>query len=226
MSRVQCPPTVDQTAAGKLGAEFFRWATRLDVAIAIRKSNDLVGIRHIKKSRFRSGRIERDPEGIIHAVISEDLGRRRRVSAAVTQDLDAVRAAFGDENVAIRRREEEAWIDEAARVFLYLEAGGYVKLGAGWPPDDPWIVVRRFCRVRRWQIIDGNLVPRAGRILSPVIRIGFRRYWPAHPRNQKCNEKRRRQAQTPNWSHINRYTALAVRTRCVRVQSAAWNRQR
>src|SRR5204863_9627179 len=76
---------VEQTTAGKLGAEFFRWAACLDVATAIRKSNDPVGIRHIKKLRLESGGIEGDPERVVHAVISENLSRRRRVSAPVTQ---------------------------------------------------------------------------------------------------------------------------------------------
>src|ERR1044071_1144841 len=181
---------MDQTAPGKI-SEFFRWTARLGVAIAIRKSNDLVGIRHIKKLRFRSGGIERQSEGVIQAAIGENLGPRRRLATAVTQDLYAIGAAFGDENIAIRRPEEESWIGEPLRVFLDLEARWHVKLGAGWPPDNPWIVVRRLGCVRRWQIIDRKLVSRARGIVTPVTRIGFRRSGPGDRRNQECDEKRR-----------------------------------
>ena len=154
----------EETAGGKLGAEFFCRPARLGVAVAIRKPNDAVGVRYVKELRLRAGRIKRDPEWIVQAAIGKDLW----LSAAWEQDLDGIGVAFGDEDVAIRRRQKEPGIVKAAGVFLNLETGWNLRLGAFWPSNDLRAVIDRLSLKRRRQIIDGDFVPHAGRILGPI----------------------------------------------------------
>src|SRR5204863_2598202 len=140
----------------------------LSVAIAVGKTNHAVGVRDVKKLRLGAGRIKRDPEWILEATIGKDYGRLHLSAALVPQDFDGVGIAFGDEDVAVWRCEKVPWIVKPAGVFLNLETRWDLGLSPLRPGDDSRVVGDGLGLIRRRQIIDGELVPDAWRILGPI----------------------------------------------------------
>src|SRR5437868_3087392 len=69
------PATAEQTAAGKLGAQFLYRASRLGVAVAIRKSDDAVCVCDVEKLRVGAWWIERAPKRLVQVGAREGFGK-------------------------------------------------------------------------------------------------------------------------------------------------------
>src|SRR5262249_4861548 len=62
IQRVQCPPPRSNPPGREMFRQFLGWSTRLEIAIAIWKSNHTVSIRDVQKLRSIVGWIKGDPE--------------------------------------------------------------------------------------------------------------------------------------------------------------------
>src|ERR1700730_2586113 len=90
-----------KSAAEKVRAQFFGWATRIQVAVLIRKTNNAIGVRDIKKFRIRPRRIKRDSERLVQIFV----GEKRRLPICTMNHFDLVNAALANKNLAVRRRQ-------------------------------------------------------------------------------------------------------------------------
>src|SRR5256714_10613113 len=128
--------SAEQPTAGKLGAQFFYRASRLGVAVAIRKSNDAIRVGHVKKLRIGAGRIKRDPKRLAHSAVRERLGQVWfPVAIVIAQNFNAAFIALRHEDVAVRSCEQITRIRKAARVLLDLKTWRDPRLRARRPTN-------------------------------------------------------------------------------------------
>src|SRR4051812_26895145 len=99
-------------------------ALDLGLAIAIRPSQDCVGVCDVNELRLWPGWIERDPERLIQSADENFLQLGLAVVIRVTQHANAIGLALGDEQIAVRRGDNHARIVEVAGKFLDREARG------------------------------------------------------------------------------------------------------
>ncbi len=154
-------------AAGQIG-NVLRLGPGRQVAVVVRKADDAVGVAHIEPLRIGPGGIESDAEGLAQ------VGRENRdlsglaVRAHATEDLDLAGGAFGQEQVAVGRRAQQARIVEVCRVKRHLEAFGRDGPGVGGPGNNGGTVVHRLLRRRARQVGHGQVAADAGRLVSRV----------------------------------------------------------
>src|SRR5215831_20821605 len=104
-------------AAGEMCAQLFGWSARLEIAVAIRKSNHAVGIRDVQELGIVTWGVKRDPERLIQAGFCKSF-RHVRLSAAfdIAQHLDLIGATLHHKDVAIRCGEQEPRVAKAAGI--------------------------------------------------------------------------------------------------------------
>src|SRR5215510_5726826 len=97
-------------AGWKIGHNHLLFASRLQVAVSIRKAHDRIRIAHIYPLRIRSGRIKSNPEWPFKTG-GKDFGLFRfSVFGQPSKYLDLSLAAFSQEQVTIGRGADQARI--------------------------------------------------------------------------------------------------------------------
>src|SRR5579863_5144110 len=119
-SRVRWPPP-----AGRCGTTISA-GPRNQIAIAIGKANDGIGVADINPLRIWPPRIEGDAERAQQ--IGRKYARLRCVCAVRTQHANPPGRAFGDENVTVRRWAKEPRMLETGGKFADRKVGGNARL--------------------------------------------------------------------------------------------------
>ena len=145
-------------AGGQIGNHGFRRSRGLHVASLVGETDNFSLQPHVDPFRIGPRRIEGDPIGVLEAVGEGrgGLGLVARFGGADDGDL-AVRAALGEENIAIRGEADHARALQARGEGLDLEAGHGLQLG-----------VRRL-RHNLGAIGGGGRGERSGHILRPDL---------------------------------------------------------
>src|SRR5262249_54837610 len=114
--------------------EFLGWSVRFEIAIAIWKSNDPIGIRDVQKLRVVAGRIESDPERFIKIVLCKSFRDvRLAIAVCVAQHLDLIGATVYNEDVAVRCGKKEPRIAKTGGVQFNFESRRSFGLRGSWP---------------------------------------------------------------------------------------------
>ena len=141
----------EEAAARQLSDRLGR-ATRLDVAAAIREANDRVGVADVEPLRVAHRRIEGEPERFVQPG-GEPFGHHgASVRADAAKNPNFADGALGDEQVAVRRRADEARVGEPAGVELDPESRRRLRPGVAWTGHHLGPVVGRPGRMRRGQV--------------------------------------------------------------------------
>ena len=155
-SRVQWPPPPGSVAiCCGLPVSF-------QVAIVIRKAQHGVRVANVDVLRVRPRRIERDAVGLLQASGEDRDLLRLTVGGDAAKNLDVAIMTLSDEEVAVRRGENHAWLLHVGRVELDLEAGGRLRPRILRAVHDVRAVGRGLGGVRCRQIAGRDLVHRAG----------------------------------------------------------------
>ena len=164
-SRVQWP------TSRQAGHHRLRRAGRPQIAGAIGKADDAVGVRDIDVSRARPWRPKGDAEGLIKA-LGEGVECRRLARVAAAQDADAAGLALGDEDVAARRHSDQARVVEAARQELDGKAGWRLRPRAGGARHDGRAAMGARGRIGRRHVRGRDLAPHSRRVALPIAVSG------------------------------------------------------
>ena len=96
----------------------------LGVAVLVGEADDRVGVADVDVLRLRPRRIERDPERAAQAGGEDLVDLGLAVAVGVAQDVDAVGAALGDEEVAVGGADDDAGLARAGGELGDLETLG------------------------------------------------------------------------------------------------------
>src|SRR5262245_41723042 len=98
-------------------------STRFENPVTIGKSNDAIRICDVQKLRVIAGRIKGDPERFVQITFCKCFSQIRfAITVGIAQHLDLIGATFYDEDVAIRRSEQESWILKSTGVQFDFES--------------------------------------------------------------------------------------------------------
>src|SRR5262245_24715612 len=116
-------------AAGELSAagefdDLFRFAFGFGLAGAIRQPHDRVGIADVDIFWLWPGRMKGDAERFLEIVDEDFVQLWFPVAIRIAQHPQTVRFALADEEVAIRRGDDDARLSEVARELGNLKSGG------------------------------------------------------------------------------------------------------
>jgi hypothetical protein len=108
-SRVQCPPPPTLlVAAGDVLDDRLGLARGLRVAVLVGEADDRVGVADVDVFRVGPDRVEGDAERAVQAGGEDLVDLGLAVAVGVAEDADAVGAALGDEQVAVRGADDDA----------------------------------------------------------------------------------------------------------------------
>ncbi len=162
-----------KSAAGKFYAQVLHRAGRPEVAVVVRETHDAVRVGNVKELRIWSRRVEREAEGLVQARLGKNLvDLRFAVVVGIVQDANAARPALGDENIAVRRGEQEAWVLEPRGVQFDLEPGGNVRMRAVRGTDFVRAVPGGIRAEGRRQFVEVDAVFVARGVVGPVTAEG------------------------------------------------------
>ena len=165
----------------------------------VRETHHRPGVGGVEILRVGAGRIERDAEGLIQAVVGENFVHVRLAGPlAVVQHADHARIALGHENVAVGSGEQFARVLESLGKDFDLEALRHPRSGIVGPPDDVRSVVGGGRGKRGGQIGDDDPVMDAGSVGPPVAAFLFPGILRQKGRRetQQRERKKRRQVKT------------------------------
>ena len=168
-SRVQCPPPPTLlVAAGDVLDDRLGLARGLRVAVLVGEADHGVGVADVDVLRLGPDRVEGDPERSVQAGGEDLVDLGLAVAVGVAEDADAVGAALGQEQVAVRGADDDAGLGQPGGELRHLEAFGRLGPGPFGTRDDAGEVVGRRRVVGRGQVVDRDLPAHARRVGRPV----------------------------------------------------------
>ena len=139
-------------AAGDVLDDRLGLARGLRVAVLVGEADDRVGVADVDVLRLGPGRVEGDPERPVQAGGEDLVDLGLAVAVGVAEDADAVGAALGDEQVAVRGADDDAGLCQPGGELRHLEALGRLGPGPFGPRDDAREVLGRGRVVGRGQV--------------------------------------------------------------------------
>ena len=155
-------------AAGDVLDDRLGLARGLRVAVLVGETDHGVGVADVDVLRLWPDRVEGDPERSVQAGGEDLVDLGLAVAVGVAEDADAVGAALGQEQVAVRGADDDAGLGQPGGELRHLEAFGRLGPGPFGTTDDAGEVVGRRRVVGRGQVVDRDLPAHARRVGRPV----------------------------------------------------------
>ena len=143
-------------------------ARGLRVAVLVGEADHGVGVADVDVLRLGPDRVEGDPERPVQAGGEDLVDLGLAVAVGVAEDADAVGAALGQEQVAVRGADDHAGLGQPGGELRHLEAFGRLGPGPLGARGDAGEVHGRGRVVGRGQVGDRDLAADARRVGRPV----------------------------------------------------------
>ena len=155
-------------AAGDVLDDRLGLARGLRVAVLVGEADHGVGVADVDVFRLGPDRVEGDPERPVQAGGEDLVDLGLAVAVGVAEDADAVGAALGQEQVAVRGADDDAGLGQPGGELRHLEAFGRLGPGPFGTRGDAGEVLGRRRVVGRGQVVDRDLPAHARRVGRPV----------------------------------------------------------
>src|SRR5262245_59086711 len=154
--------------------EFLGWSTRFEIAVTIWKPNDAIGVRNVQKLRVVPGWIKSNTEWLVQTSFCKSFSHiRLAITVCIAQHLYLVRATLDNEDVAIRRREQETRIAKSARIQFDFKSGWNFGSCVSRPTHNSGSIDCESIGAWWRQILLRDFAHDAGRIGCPIAHCSF-----------------------------------------------------